>query len=122
MDDNYQLDKRVHRHPVLSLRIANISLYFFAVANAVPIDRIWHIVLFTSSIVSDQNAWFGGSLPAGRCRGSSPGLVLFAKQLSPTGLELYTHQENHTVRALYERHGFVAVRYGISPLPESARC
>ena len=46
--------------------------------------------------------------------------VLFAKQLSPHGLELYTHQENYPARALYERHGFTAVRFGISPPPESA--
>src|SRR5512139_685674 len=46
--------------------------------------------------------------------------VVFAKQLSPTGLELFTHQENYAARALYERHGFVAVKYGISPPPESA--
>ncbi len=46
--------------------------------------------------------------------------VVFAKQLSPIGLELYTHQENYAARALYERHGFVAVKYGISPPPESA--
>ncbi len=44
----------------------------------------------------------------------------FAMQLSPGGLELFTHQENHSARALYERHGFVAVRFGLSPPPESA--
>ncbi len=43
-----------------------------------------------------------------------------AKQLSPNGLELHTHQENLAARALYERHGFMAVRFGISPPPESA--
>ncbi len=47
-------------------------------------------------------------------------LVALAKELSPRGLELHTHQENHAARALYERHGFVAVRLGLSPPPESA--
>ena len=47
-------------------------------------------------------------------------LVALAKQLSPTGLETQTHQENRPARAFYERHGFVAVKYGISPPPESA--
>jgi GNAT superfamily N-acetyltransferase len=42
-----------------------------------------------------------------------------AKQLSPSGLELHTHQENHAARLLYERHGFKAVRFGTSPSPES---
>jgi GNAT superfamily N-acetyltransferase len=46
--------------------------------------------------------------------------VNFAKELSPGGLELYTHQENYPARALYERHGFVTVKFGISPPPESA--
>ena len=44
----------------------------------------------------------------------------FAKQLSPNGLELHTHVENYPARALYERHGFKAVRFGVSPPPESA--
>jgi ribosomal protein S18 acetylase RimI-like enzyme len=46
--------------------------------------------------------------------------VALAKQLSPSGLELATHQQNLAARALYEKHGFVAVRFGISPPPESA--
>jgi GNAT superfamily N-acetyltransferase len=45
--------------------------------------------------------------------------IRFAKQLSPGGLELHTHQENHAARALYERHGFEAVQFGVSPPPES---
>ena len=47
-------------------------------------------------------------------------LVNFAKQVSPRGLELHTHQENFAARALYERHGFRAVKFGCSPPPESA--
>lgn len=46
--------------------------------------------------------------------------VNLAKQLSPGGLELHTHQENHAARALYEKHGFRAVKFGTSPPPESA--
>lgn len=46
--------------------------------------------------------------------------VSLAKQLSPKGIELHTHQENHAARALYERNGFQAVKFGISPPPESA--
>jgi GNAT superfamily N-acetyltransferase len=47
-------------------------------------------------------------------------LVLLAKVLRPDGLELHTHQENHTARRLYEKHGFRAVKLGVSPSPESA--
>jgi len=43
-----------------------------------------------------------------------------AKQLSPSGLELHTHQQNHTARLFYEANGFMAVRFGTSPPPELA--
>jgi ribosomal protein S18 acetylase RimI-like enzyme len=46
--------------------------------------------------------------------------VRFAKQISPGGLELHTHQENHAACALYESEGFQIVKFGISPPPESA--
>jgi GNAT superfamily N-acetyltransferase len=47
-------------------------------------------------------------------------LVLLAKALHPDGLELHTHQQNHAARQLYEKHGFRAVKLGVSPPPESA--
>ncbi len=47
-------------------------------------------------------------------------LMAFAKGLCPEGLELCTHQENHGARQFYEKHGFTAVRFGISPAPENA--
>jgi GNAT superfamily N-acetyltransferase len=47
-------------------------------------------------------------------------LIGFAKILSPAGLELCTHQENHGARLFYEQHGFTAVRFGMSPAPERA--
>jgi GNAT superfamily N-acetyltransferase len=47
-------------------------------------------------------------------------LVLLAKALSANGLELHTHQENHAACRLYEKHGFKAVKFGLSPSPESA--
>lgn len=47
-------------------------------------------------------------------------LVDFAKKQSPAGLVLHTHVENHAARKLYERHGFIAVKFGTSPPPESA--
>jgi GNAT superfamily N-acetyltransferase len=46
--------------------------------------------------------------------------VDLAKGLSPQGLELHTHVENQAARTLYERQGFKAVKFGISPPPESA--
>jgi GNAT superfamily N-acetyltransferase len=47
-------------------------------------------------------------------------LINFAKAVSPSGLQCHTHLENHTARSLYEKNGFIAVKFGISPPPESA--
>ena len=47
-------------------------------------------------------------------------LLNHAKTLSPQMLELYTHQENVAARAFYEKHGFKAISFGVSPPPESA--
>jgi ribosomal protein S18 acetylase RimI-like enzyme len=58
--------------------------------------------------------------PAEGRKGWGTRLVDFAKSVSPGGLELCTHQQNHGARALYERHGFTAVRFGTSPAPENA--
>jgi GNAT superfamily N-acetyltransferase len=58
--------------------------------------------------------------PAEWRKGWGTRFVVLAKQLFPNGLELHTHQQNRGARALYERHGFLAVKFGISPPPESA--
>jgi len=47
-------------------------------------------------------------------------LIGLAKTLAPHGIELHTHQANTAARALYEKHGFKAVKFGVSPPPESA--
>lgn len=52
--------------------------------------------------------------------GLGTALLEHARRLRPTGLELHTHQQNVAACAFYERMGFVAVRYGSSPPPESA--
>jgi ribosomal protein S18 acetylase RimI-like enzyme len=56
-----------------------------------------------------------------RCQRRGVGSLLLRKalELSPEGVELHTHQKNETACAFYEKHGFLAVRYGISPPPES---
>jgi len=57
--------------------------------------------------------------PDAQRRGVGAALLAHAKQLQPAGLELHTHVENQGARAFYERHGFTAVRFGLSPPPES---
>jgi GNAT superfamily N-acetyltransferase len=58
-------------------------------------------------------------LPSAQKQGVGSALINQAKLLSPHGLELHTHQKNCSACAFYAKHGFVAVRFGLSPPPES---
>lgn len=57
--------------------------------------------------------------PAFQRQGVGTALIQFAKETHPTGLELRTHQQNKRACEFYEKLGFEAVKYGISPPPES---
>lgn len=57
--------------------------------------------------------------PTHQRKGVGTALIAHAQNLSPTGLELRTHVKNVNACAFYEKHGFVAVKYGVSPPPES---
>jgi ribosomal protein S18 acetylase RimI-like enzyme len=57
--------------------------------------------------------------PAHQRRGAGTALIAKAKSLSPTGIQLHTHVKNTQARAFYEQHDFKAVKFGISPPPES---
>ena len=57
--------------------------------------------------------------PDAQRRGIGGALLACAIALSPDGLSLHTHQRNAGARAFYEKQGFRAVRFGISPPPES---
>ena len=46
-------------------------------------------------------------------------LLEHARALHPSGLRLFTFQRNAKARAFYEKHGFRAVAFGISPAPEN---
>jgi GNAT superfamily N-acetyltransferase len=52
-------------------------------------------------------------------RGIGETLINFAKARSPEHLWLYTLQVNVNARAFYEKNGFIAEKFGISPPPES---
>lgn len=58
-------------------------------------------------------------LPAAQRRGVGAALLARARELSPRGLELHTHQRNVRACAFYEKHGFHAMRFGLSPPPEN---
>ena len=52
-------------------------------------------------------------------RGIGVALLKFAREQSPEHVWLYTHQVNVNARAFYEKNGFVAEKFGVSPPPES---
>lgn len=56
--------------------------------------------------------------PQWQRRGCGSRLLDWARQQSPQSLELHTHQQNSRARAFYEKHGFKAVAFGMSPAPE----
>ena len=58
--------------------------------------------------------------PSAQHQGWGTRFITHAKKLQPHGLELHTHQANRAACEFYEKHGFVAVKLGISPPPESA--
>ena len=57
--------------------------------------------------------------PSSQRLGVGGRLLAVACQRSPGGLELHTHQQNTRARDFYEKHGFQAVAFGLSPAPES---
>jgi ribosomal protein S18 acetylase RimI-like enzyme len=56
--------------------------------------------------------------PSDQRTGVGRALLEKAKRLSPSRLELYTHQANTRARAFYESQGFEATAFGTSPPPE----
>ena len=58
--------------------------------------------------------------PAHQRRGLGTLLLAEAIRACQGGIELHTHLENRAARAFYEKHGFRAIAFGLSPPPESA--
>jgi GNAT superfamily N-acetyltransferase len=57
--------------------------------------------------------------PVHQRRGVGQALLNFARERSPDHIWLYTLQINVGARAFYEKNGFVAEKFGISPPPEN---
>lgn len=52
-------------------------------------------------------------------RGIGKALLEFARKRSPDHIWLYTLQVNVNARTFYEKNGFVAEKFGMSPAPEN---
>jgi len=57
--------------------------------------------------------------PAFHRQGIGQALLEKARQLLPKHMWLYTHVANKMARSFYEKNGFVAEKFGVSPEPES---
>ena len=57
--------------------------------------------------------------PAYHRQGIGHALLMKARQLLPKHMWLFTHAANKMARSFYEKNGFVAEKYGVSPEPES---
>lgn len=52
-------------------------------------------------------------------QGIGAALINHAQLLSPSALRAYTFQKNLRARGFYEKNGFKAIKFGISPPPEN---
>lgn len=57
--------------------------------------------------------------PGFQRQGVGTALLQQARERSPGEIRLFTFQKNAPARTFYERHGFTAVAFGVSPAPES---
>jgi putative acetyltransferase len=89
----------------------------------VPENKIWVYELDQNPVgfIAMQNDFIDRLYvhPDFHRQGIGGALIEFARTLSPQHLWLYTDQANKMSRAFYEKHGFVAEKFGVSPPPES---
>jgi len=98
-DKAYFRDMILVKNEVWVVEVGEIPLAFMAIAD----DFVDHLY------VDPEHQ---------RC-GLGKALLDHAKRLSPHHLWLYTFQINTNGRAFYEKNGFRAVKFGVSPSPES---
>ncbi|MBY0400725.1 GNAT family N-acetyltransferase [Myxococcota bacterium] len=116
---------RIDAVPALEARLGH-SLHDdrqYFLGSVVPDYEVW--VAETDGLVVGMLAIRGDDLdklyvdPDHQRRGIGTLLLERAKNLSPSGLTLFTHQVNSKARSFYEANGFEAIRFGISPPPEN---
>jgi putative acetyltransferase len=95
----------------------------FFLERVVPVCRIWvaaegaRIVGFVALRDSYVDRLYVH--PSAQRGGVGAALLGQAQTSSPAGIELHTHVKNRKARAFYEKHGLRAVKFGVSPPPES---
>ncbi len=82
--------------------------------TAVDGDTVLGVMALTSGEIDQLHV-----APESQGQGVGSALLEKARELSPDGLGLFTHQGNERARRFYEAKGFSAVRFGTSPPPEN---
>lgn len=81
-------------------------------------NQVWVALLEnrTTGLLAIQQSHIDHLYVTPDCQRQGVGTALLnkAKELSPQGLSLYTFQKNSPARSFYEKHGFKAVKYGVS--------
>lgn len=91
--------------------------------HVVPVARIWVADAdgALQGLVALEAPWIRqlAVFPPFQRRGIGSALLRAAQAASPAELRLYTFFRNAAARAFYQRHGFTAIAFGVSPAPES---
>ena len=98
-DQNYFQDQILTKNKIWVVDMESCPVAFMAIENDF-IDQLY--------VHPDQ--WR---------QGIGNALLNFARSLSPDRLWLYTLQVNVNARSFYEKNGFVAEKFGVSPPPEN---
>ncbi len=98
-DQNYFRDHVLTRNHVWVVEVDDHPVAFIAIVNEF-IDQLY-------------------VRPDYQRRGIGKALLDFARERSPEHVWLYTLQVNVHARAFYEKNGFTAEKFGVSPPPES---
>ncbi len=109
-------------YPYLELHTLTQDVGYFA-ENIVPTHDVWvaEIAGRLAGFLAIRESYIDRLYihPRNQRCGIGTALLQRAQQLRPDGLELCTHQKNTPACEFYEKHEFTAVRFGLSPPPES---
>ena len=99
------------------------GLRAFFRSNILPQNQVWVALLGTSIVgfIAFDVTYITQLAVAVDCQHRGIGSALLRHVLTTTGgpWRLFTFQRNATARRFYEKHGFRAVRFGVSPAPEN---
>ena len=95
---------------------------FFA-ANVLPVCRVEvaEREAGVAGFIALEAPWIRhlAVFPARQRTGIGSALLAWARAQSPRELRLFTFQRNEPARRFYQKHGFTAIAFGVSPPPES---